>query len=108
MTRVLALIIPALLLVQLPVFQKHVSVSEMCAGAQVAVIKGAVTQERHTPDGEWCQRPTNPMPRKAHACKCHKHDCGDPDPHHLSAHTDPHCLNFCTVANCRCSEQDCS
>lgn len=74
-----------------------------CAGALLAM-----EQEKKTPPGEWCQRPPV-QSEKAHACDCHKHDC-DVDPNDInnrSAHTDPKCLNFCTVSQCMCEKMDC-
>ena len=76
-----------------------------CVGAMHAKMMAA--QERQTPDGEWYQRPVPDMPKKAHACACHEHNCSDPDPDHVSAHTDSQCLNFCTVAKCSCERMDC-
>lgn len=76
-----------------------------CMGAIHA--KAMAAQERKTPEGEWCQRPDPQMGRKAHACACHQHDCSDPDPSHVSAHTDAQCLNFCTVSQCKCGVHDC-
>lgn len=76
-----------------------------CMGALRAKVMAA--QERSTPPGEWCQRPQPEMSKKAHSCACHQHDCSDPDPSHVSAHTDSACLNFCTTANCRCAVHDC-
>ncbi len=76
-----------------------------CVGALAAQITQA--QERTLPPGEWCQRPAQRMDRKAHACTCHKHDCADEDPTHVSAHTDPQCLSYCTVTACRCLSMDC-
>jgi hypothetical protein len=104
MNRALALLMPALLLAQAPAIQ-HVRGGSMCVGAQLAVVRAI--QEKHTPPGEWCQRPTTPMPAKAHACTCHQHDCSDPDPLHVSAHTDTQCLNYCTVQQCNCAMNDC-
>jgi hypothetical protein len=79
-----------------------------CAGAlHAAAVAAAQAPERKTPDGEWCQRETPQMNAKAHACRCHQHDCEDPDPTHVSAHIDSHCLNYCTVSQCRCATQDC-
>ena len=78
---------------------------QFCMGAQMAVVMAAA-QERHTPDGEWCQRPPV-QSKKAHACMCHQHNCSDPDPDHVSAHTDGMCLNYCTVKNCKCAAMDC-
>lgn len=76
-----------------------------CVGAVHAQLMAA--QERKTPDGEWCQRPQPDMSKKAHACKCHEHDCSDPDPNHVSAHVDAECLNYCNVSGCRCGVHDC-
>lgn len=42
----------------------------MCPGAALAVVHATafkLSQERKTPDGEWCQRPESQMPRGAHA-----------------------------------------
>lgn len=82
-----------------------------CEGANHAMLMAVAGkgQERSTPPGEWCQRPTTRMSSKAHACDCHKHDCtkDDSDPDNLSAHTDANCLNYCTTANCRCAVMDC-
>lgn len=64
-------------------------------------------REREVPDGHWCQRAQPRMDRKAHACSCHQHDCGDPDPNHVSAHTDPKCLDFCKQKKCFCERMDC-
>ena len=82
---------------------------EMCLGAQLAVVHATAVklQERKLPDGEWCQRPASRMSTKAHACSCHKHDCADDDPDHVSAHTDRACLSYCTVKDCRCAVMDC-
>jgi hypothetical protein len=85
--------------------QLPASLSMPCMGALHA--QAVAAQERKTPDGEWCQRPLPEMSKKAHACACHQHDCSDPDPNHVSAHTDAKCLNYCTVANCRCERTDC-
>lgn len=86
-------------------------IGEHCVGANHAAMMAvaAKAQERSTPPGEWCQRPTTRMPAKAHACECHKHDCtADPsDPNNLSAHTDAKCLNYCTTENCACQVMDC-
>lgn len=81
----------------------------LCMGAQLAIVlnTAAKLQERHTPPGEWCQRPAPTMSKKAHPCDCHKHDCEDPDPDHLSAHTDPKCDNYCNTKDCRCAVHDC-
>lgn len=81
----------------------------MCPGAALAVVHATAMklQERSTPDGEWCQRAAPRMPKEAHACECHKHDCTDPDPDHVSAHVDAKCLNYCTVAKCECAAMDC-
>lgn len=83
----------------------------MCVGAQLAVVMATsaklTAQERSTPPGEWCQRPTTRMSNKAHPCACHQHDCTDEDPDHLSAHTDSACLNYCNVKDCRCAVMDC-
>lgn len=83
----------------------------LCVGA-VAAQEGQFppgpSPERSTPKGEWCQRP--PLrSNKAHACGCHAHNCqADPrDPNNHSAHTDPQCLNYCTVTQCQCPSQDC-
>jgi hypothetical protein len=78
-----------------------------CPGFDTLQIRRA--QEKQTPDGEWCQRPTQKMSPKAHACACHTHNCkADPtDLNNLSAHTDNKCLNFCTVTKCECLEGDC-
>jgi hypothetical protein len=79
-----------------------------CIGAiHSATLLAAQGPERKTPDGEWCQRPEKQMSQKAHACSCHKHDCSDPNPSHVSAHIDTQCLNYCTVSQCRCPVQDC-
>lgn len=68
-----------------------------------------MAQERETKDGEWCQRTVPRMSKKAHACKCHAHDCAkDPrDPQNLSAHTDSMCLNYCHTGKCLCGAMDC-
>lgn len=82
----------------------------LCMGAQLAIVHQTAFKlqgERHTPPGEWCQRPAPTMSKKAHPCDCHKHDCDDPDPNHLSAHTDPKCENFCNTKDCRCAVHDC-
>ena len=63
-------------------------------------------QERHTPVGEWCQRPPV-QSKKAHECHCRKQDCNDPDPLHVSAHVDVSCLNYCHVHECLCEKMDC-
>ncbi len=78
---------------------------QFCMGAQMAVVMAAA-QEQHTPAGEWCQRPPV-QSKKGHACACHQTDCNDPDPNHVPAHTDAHCLNYCTVSQCRCQKDDC-
>jgi len=79
-----------------------------CMGAvHAAAVLAAQAPERKTPAGEWCQRQEPQMSRRAHACECHTHDCSDPDPAHVSAHTDAQCLNYCTVSQCRCGVQDC-
>lgn len=81
----------------------------LCLGAQLAVVhaEAAKLQERSTPKGEWCQRKQTRMPKGAHACGCHKADCTNEDPSLLPAHTDAKCLNFCTVSQCACPDQDC-
>lgn len=84
---------------------------QFCAGAQMATVMAAQLQEptnpeRHTPAGEWCQRPPV-QSNKAHACACHQTDCNDADPNHVPAHTDPKCLNYCTQSQCKCSVNDC-
>lgn len=73
----------------------------LMATAQVAV------QERHTPEGHWCQRTMPRMSKNAHACGCHKASCTDDDPSKLPGHTDAMCLNYCHTDNCRCPRQDC-
>ena len=83
------------------------TLSPLCLGAQHAIVMASAKQERKTPDGEWCQRPEANMPKEAHACDCHKQDCTDGDPEHVPAHTDPMCLNFCTVSQCSCPGMDC-
>lgn len=82
---------------------------QFCLGAQQAQGHATIlaSQERSTPKGEWCQRAQTRMPKGAHACGCHKADCTDEDPNHLPAHTDAKCLNFCTVASCKCPVHDC-
>jgi hypothetical protein len=88
--------------------QMPASLSMPCMGALHAqAIAAQAAPERTTPLGEWCQRPVPQMSKKAHACTCHQHNCTDPDPSHVSAHTDPKCLNYCTQANCRCERMDC-
>jgi hypothetical protein len=63
-------------------------------------------RERDVPDGHWCQRaPVHDQ--RAHACACHQHNCLDPDPGHVSAHTDPKCKVYCHVNHCRCERMDC-
>lgn len=62
--------------------------------------------ERHTPPGEWCQRPPL-QSQAAHACTCQKQDCTDADPQHVSAHVDPMCQNYCHIDACRCEQMDC-
>lgn len=85
----------------------HVVQPVLCQGAQHAIVMAAAQGiERKTPDGEWCQR-APVQSQKAHACECHKHNCADPDPDHVSAHTDSQCLNYCTQAQCRCVAMDC-
>lgn len=79
----------------------------LCIGALHAIVMASGKQERATPKGEWCQRPEAGMPKEAHACGCHKQDCTDGDPNHVSAHTDAMCLNYCTVAQCACGTMDC-
>jgi len=64
-------------------------------------------RERSTPPGHWCQRAAPRMDQQAHACKCHQHNCTDPDPNHVSAHTDGECKNFCHQQACKCERQDC-
>lgn len=79
-----------------------------CMGALHAqALAAQAAPERKTPPGEWCQRPLPEMSKKAHACACHQHDCTDPDPNHVSAHTDSKCLNYCTQSQCRCERTDC-
>jgi hypothetical protein len=102
------LLVVLLVTVSTPGLEKGLGM--MCPGAALAVVHATafkLSQERSTPPGEWCQRPEQRMPRGAHACDCHKHDCTDPDPDHVSAHTDPMCLNYCTTANCACAHMDC-
>lgn len=85
-------------------------VPELCMGAQLAILHATalkLSQERSTPEGEWCQRAEPQMPAKAHACDCHKHDCEDHDPSHVSAHLDPQCLNYCNTKSCACKHTDC-
>lgn len=82
--------------------------SPFCTGALHAqAVAAQAAPERKTPPGEWCQRPLPQMSKKAHACACHQHDCTDPDPNHVSAHTDAKCLNYCTQAQCKCERMDC-
>lgn len=97
------LILAALLLA--PLIEWRPDSMMPCMGALHA--QAITAQEHKTPDGEWCQRPLPQMSKKAHACACHQHDCTDPDPNHVSAHTDAKCLNYCTQAQCRCERTDC-
>ncbi len=69
--------------------------------------QAVIAQERHTPEGEWCQRPMAAMSKKAHACACHTASCTDPDPDHLPAHIDAMCLSYCRVTSCKCPKADC-
>jgi hypothetical protein len=66
----------------------------------------AQNPERHTPPGEWCQRPPITS-KKAHECHCAEHNCADPEPTHVSAHVDPSCSNYCHIHECLCAKQDC-
>lgn len=67
----------------------------------------AMAQESQLPKDVWCQRAVPDMPKKAVACACHQHDCTDPDPDHVSAHTDPKCGKYCDVHGCKCGQMDC-
>jgi hypothetical protein len=97
----------ALILITLPALQTKVPkghASMLCVGAVEALM---AAQEKSTPPGEWCQRPVAQMSKKAHPCECHKHDCLDNDPSHVSAHVDSACLNYCNVSACLCGHMDC-
>jgi hypothetical protein len=95
--------------------------AQMCPGAAhaaVAVVAAhpAAQQQEPPPDdqpqeapklppGEWCQRAAAPMPKKAHACDCHREcsDTGDP----ARIIEDPKCTVYCRQSQCRCGLHGC-